>query len=380
MAAAQSGPPRPKPQNLWRSYPLNPKHSGSGGGSATATTRSTHTPRGGSAPAGNTGGSGSLTWPLLFGIAVAMAGAGTVAVIALRDLRRVTPVAHSGGAALLRTPRLSFPRRKGESIMSNQRFKPWARRESDAGSVQPAKQDTSGDDEEQTPAEAPADSSIVQRVFAATGDADTAPDVPAEPAPADLSEVGAEVGTVLKAAQEAADRIRSAAREEAARIREEAKAEVAAAVEEAQRLAESDRADGERVRKEAAAYAQQMRADAEREAEQILEKAQQRLDQADGEVEKAAARGRECPRPPRSAGGRIGALSGAPREDARRLPGNELAAGRAAGSARPRGRRRVRGDGRQDARGSTSAGRSYLAPRLSGRLPTACSARGSARR
>ncbi len=301
MAAAQSGPPRPKPQNLWRSYPLNPKHSGSGGGSATATTRSTHTPRGGSAPAGNTGGSGSLTWPLLFGIAVAMAGAGTVAVIALRDLRRVTPVAHSGGAALLRTPRLSFPRRKGESIMSNQRFKPWARRESDAGSVQPAKQDTSGDDEEQTPAEAPADSSIVQRVFAATGDADTAPDVPAEPAPADLSEVGAEVGTVLKAAQEAADRIRSAAREEAARIREEAKAEVAAAVEEAQRLAESDRADGERVRKEAAAYAQQMRADAEREAEQILEKAQQRLEQADGEVEEKLRRAEASARDRREA-------------------------------------------------------------------------------
>jgi vacuolar-type H+-ATPase subunit E/Vma4 len=185
--------------------------------------------------------------------------------------------------------------------MSNQRFKPWARRESEAGSVQPAKQDTSGDDGEQTPAEAPADSSIVQRVFAATGDADTAPDVPAEAAPADLSEVGAEVGTVLKTAQEAADRIRSAAREEAGRIREEAKAEVAAAVEEAQRLAESDRADGERVRKEAAASAKQMRADAEREAEQIRERAQQRLDQADREVEEKLRRAEEGARQRRDA-------------------------------------------------------------------------------
>ena len=98
---------------------------------------------------------------------------------------------------------------------------------------------------------------------------EAAPDVSAEPTeavlPADLSDIGAEVGAVLKSAQEAAARIRN----RAAKLAEETTAAAEAQIAEAQRVAAAEnRAEGERIRAEAQLYASKMRADAETFAEQ----------------------------------------------------------------------------------------------------------------
>ena len=94
---------------------------------------------------------------------------------------------------------------------------------------------------------------------------EAAPDVSAEPTeavlPADLSDIGAEVGAVLKSAQEAAARIRN----RAAKLGEAA---AEAQIAEAQRVAAENRAEGERIRAEAQLYASKTRADAETFAEQ----------------------------------------------------------------------------------------------------------------
>jgi hypothetical protein len=129
------------------------------------------------------------------------------------------------------------------------------------------------------------------------------PGVDKEPNPAetdvsaDLAFLGAEVGSVLTSAQEAAAKIRRAAREEAGRLRTEAESTAAAALDEARRVAEGERADGRRTRAEADAYAKdaraaadafadQRRTKAEREARQIVDRAQKRLAAADAEVER----------------------------------------------------------------------------------------------
>jgi hypothetical protein len=120
--------------------------------------------------------------------------------------------------------------------------------------------------------------------------------------PADLSVVGDEIGTVLKSAQEAADRIRRTASEEAARRRDEIEAATAADVAEARRIAEADLADARRIRAEAEAhakdtraaadaFAEQRRAEAEREAAAIVAHARTRLEAADVEVEQKVREG-----------------------------------------------------------------------------------------
>jgi hypothetical protein len=82
--------------------------------------------------------------------------------------------------------------------------------------------------------------------------------------PADLSDIGAEVGAVLKSAQEAAARIRN----RAAKLGEETTAAAEAQIAEAQRVAAENRAEGERIRAEAQLYASKTRTDAETFAEQ----------------------------------------------------------------------------------------------------------------
>ena len=119
---------------------------------------------------------------------------------------------------------------------------------------------------------------------------------------ADLADVGAEVGTVLKSAQDAAARIRRQAREEAAKIREEAKAAAGAELAEARRLSDADRAEGARLKSEAEADAQSTRAEAEtfahelrtsaeREADKLLEDARMRMGRVDAEIEKRVREG-----------------------------------------------------------------------------------------
>jgi F0F1-type ATP synthase membrane subunit b/b' len=114
--------------------------------------------------------------------------------------------------------------------------------------------------------------------------------------PDDLADFGAEVGSVLKSAQEAASRIRVQAREEASRIREKAKAEAAAELAEAKRLADADRAEAERVRAEAETdaeatraeaetFGQELRSSAKREADALLEEARVLVARADAEIE-----------------------------------------------------------------------------------------------
>jgi F0F1-type ATP synthase membrane subunit b/b' len=114
--------------------------------------------------------------------------------------------------------------------------------------------------------------------------------------PTDLSDVGEEVGAVLKSAREAASRIRSAAQEESRRVRLEARSAAEAEVAEARRLAAADRAEAERARGEAEvyaeetrgaaeAYAEETRSTAEQEAAEIAEDANKRLEAADAKVE-----------------------------------------------------------------------------------------------
>jgi len=120
--------------------------------------------------------------------------------------------------------------------------------------------------------------------------------------PVDLSVVGDEIGTVLKSAQEAADKIRRTANEEAARRRDEIQAATVAELAETRRVADADRADAHRIRAEAEVYAkdtratadafaEQRRSEAEREAATILAQARERLEATDVEIEQKMREG-----------------------------------------------------------------------------------------
>jgi hypothetical protein len=184
--------------------------------------------------------------------------------------------------------------------MANPRRRMWVRREPDL-SARASQQDSSeygsptsavGAFAEHSVPENPSamDEAVDQRALAHT------PESAEAELPADLSDVGAEVGAVLKSAREAAARIRRGANEEAVKIHDEAKSAAEAAVAEASRIAAADRAEGERIRAEAEAYAEEMRTaadtfaeqarmEAKREAEVIEEQASKRLEAADAEVE-----------------------------------------------------------------------------------------------
>lgn len=162
--------------------------------------------------------------------------------------------------------------------MVNRRRRKWARREPEISAPE---------EKEPVEPEQQADS-------AGAGDEPAAEQAEQE-LPADLSDVGAEVGAVLASAREAAARIRSQANEDSARQLEKARAAAQAELAEARRLAEADRAELERIRAEAETYAEETRADAEtfaeqtrtdaeREAGMIVEEARSRLEAADAEV------------------------------------------------------------------------------------------------
>jgi F0F1-type ATP synthase membrane subunit b/b' len=184
--------------------------------------------------------------------------------------------------------------------MANQRRKRWARREpnlsptawqqQDSGEVGDAEPAVGAFAEHPVAENAPPGEVVDERAPAENTDSTEAE------LPADLSDVGAEVGAVLKSAREAAARIRRVAHEEAAKIRDDAKSAAEAAVAEASQIAAADRGEGERIRAEAEAYAEEMRAaadtfaeqartEAKREAAEIVEHASKRLEAADAEVE-----------------------------------------------------------------------------------------------
>jgi ElaB/YqjD/DUF883 family membrane-anchored ribosome-binding protein len=133
-----------------------------------------------------------------------------------------------------------------------------------------------------------------------------------EASEADLAELVAEVGAVLKSAQEAATRIRDSASaeaskvltetrrwvesefaatwREAAAVRAEAEAFAEAEIRGARQEAEALRAEAQALQREDAAKAEQVKADAEHEAQSILEAARQRLLFADAEIEEKLRR------------------------------------------------------------------------------------------
>jgi hypothetical protein len=246
--------PKPRPQNLWRSYPLDSAHTGH-------RAEATDSPTRGSAPqpqARASRSSGGDGWLVAVGLAAAATVAVVLAGIMLR-LRGVVPALSRNemGFARRATPKFRLP--QGGTIM-NEKRKLWSR----------------GDESEQLQEEAAVagsptnDQGLAERVLAATASGATStPDAPPADAAvagaeADPADVGAEVETILKSAQEAAARIRQKAHEEATKIREEA----------------------ETTRAEAETFAGQARVNVQREANQMLEAARKRIAEADAVVER----------------------------------------------------------------------------------------------
>jgi F0F1-type ATP synthase membrane subunit b/b' len=282
-AATATTNPKPKPQSLWRAYPLDDAHRP--GVTHPSTRTSATQPK-------RQGSSGSDTGWLVAAALIAAAAAAALAGLVLR-LRGTVPAIPGRTAAFFSgtafRPRLP----QGGAIMKSSRRKLWSR---DAGdSEQPPKR------EEARPMPARSEqaprASLTERVQAATG-APVEPEVDSATADvtADLADVGVEVGTVLKSAQEAAARIRRQAREEATKIRDEAKAAAGAELAEARRLADADRSEGARLRAEAEAdaeaaraeaetFAQELRTNAEHEADTMLEEARKRAARVDAEIE-----------------------------------------------------------------------------------------------
>ena len=265
--------PKPKPQNLWNSYPLDPSHkqsppSTSDQPSPPAPTRTLERPARSSS--GGTGTSDD-TSRLLAAIAVAMLLAGAVIALALRP---GLAAAALRGRDHLHLPRLhlKFPRTQGGFSMANARNKFGPRNEgeptADPQQEQPSQE---GGNRPTSAGESWLEPDHDDR---RAGPATEVPAGEATRATASVSDVAAEVGSVLKSAEEAAAKIRRHAEEEAGRIREDAKRVLA----EAGSYAEN-------TRTEADAYAKQVREDAEREAEEIEGHAQARLERVDAVVE-----------------------------------------------------------------------------------------------
>jgi hypothetical protein len=294
-------------RQLWSAFPLD-RHQGAtprqGVGSESAHAQPTLR-----AEDQSTGGSNLR---LLVTVVVAMLLAGGVVVFAFH-YPRAAPLISGRGSRAKPAVRLTFRPSEGGSVMANPRRKLWGRNDAD---VSPEQVSSGGGDSKRVAERISAYSaSKVRSAAAESGREPVAEPVTDEEAvppeaevPADLSVFGDEIGTVLKSAQEAADRIRRTANEEAARRRDEIEAATAAEVAEARRIAEADRADAHRIRAEAEAqakdtraaadaFAEQRRAEAEREAASIEAHARTRLEAADVEVEQkvreAEAKARE---------------------------------------------------------------------------------------
>jgi vacuolar-type H+-ATPase subunit E/Vma4 len=287
QASAATTTPKPNPQSLWRAYPLDKAHQQKAPGATHASTQTR------ASPPKNQGSFGSGTGWLLAVSLAAAAAAAALAVLVLR-LRGTTPAPPGRAAAFFRAGALRPRLPQGESIM-NSRRKLWSR---DTGqSEQSPEREGAAEPIPATSEQAP-QPSLTERVQAATArPANTNVDSASADVATDPVDVGAEVGTVLKSAQEAAARIRRQALEEATKMHDEAKAAASAEVAEARRLAEADRADGARLRAKAEAdaettraeaetFARELRTNAEREADKMLEEARMRMDRVDAEIEK----------------------------------------------------------------------------------------------
>jgi F0F1-type ATP synthase membrane subunit b/b' len=272
--AATTTSPRPQPQHLWRAYPLD---SAKRGAPTTQSPRTTPTP---SSDEGTSSGGGGMTTILIF-VGAAMLVAGSAAAFALYRLRPDVSI-RSSGAGSIHAPWLLSRPPEGGSTMANRRRRKWARREPEMSFGEEAPIEPAGQ------AEA-APEALEEPVSEEAADRDDAA------LPANLSDVGAEVGAVLASAREAAARIRNQANADAANLRDEAKEAAGAELAEARQRATEDRAEGERLRAEADDYAKETRADAEtfaeqtrrdaeREAAKIVEEARARLEAADAEV------------------------------------------------------------------------------------------------
>jgi hypothetical protein len=282
-AGSLSRSQKPRPQTLWRSYPLDDAHRGRPPAAKLRSPAPKEARRGGSDAA-----SGD-TWLLAVLAAAGVVAVTAIAAFALRQ-RGVVPVMPTGtvvGLARAAGRRMHRYKGEGERIMANQKRKLWDRIKAEGGLEQPQPQQQPSDGHRSTARESEPARRPAEAAEAAT--------------PSDLGDVGAEVGTVLKSAQEAAARIRQQARAEAIAIRGEAKTAAEAELAEARRIAEAGRSDVRRIRKEAEAdaqatraeaetFAQQVRTSAEREADELLKKARERLAHADAEVEKRLRR------------------------------------------------------------------------------------------
>jgi hypothetical protein len=286
QASAATTTPKPNPKSLWRAYPLDKAHQRKTPGATHASTQTR------ASQPKNQGSFGSGTGWLLAVSLAAAAAAAALAVLVLR-LRGTTPAPPGRAAAFFRASAFRTRLSQGESIM-NARRKLWSR--GTGQSEQSPEREAAAEPIPATGDQAP-QPSLTARVHAATARPD---DTNVDSAPADVAtdlvDVGAEVRTVLKSAQEAAARIRRQALEEATKMRNEAKAAAGAELAEARRLAEAHRGDGARLRAKAEAdaettraaaetFAQELRTNAEREMDKMLEEARMRMGRVDAEIE-----------------------------------------------------------------------------------------------
>jgi hypothetical protein len=291
----------PKPQPLWKSYPLKGAKPG-----PTAKPRRAQPirvaapeprpkpsrpkqsrPRPKAQPKGAPVepldvGHGPSLWLLLLMIAgVTVAGAVIAGLVLRVRGALVEGVPDDDAGTVLGSQILHSP--EGGLVM-NRRSKLWGRgtdsRETEGRQEQDAvigpSAATNGAPAESAPAESAAPKTAREAQFEA-GDVGS---------PGDLADVGAEVSAVLKSAQEAAARIRRQAREEASRIREEAKRLADTDRAEAARLLAEAETDAEATRAEAETSARQLRSSAEREAGSLAEEARALAARADAEVER----------------------------------------------------------------------------------------------
>jgi vacuolar-type H+-ATPase subunit E/Vma4 len=253
-AAAPGATPEPRPQGLWRSYPLDPS-----GSDRTAPVKPAHAtpPAAAADDSRREGGSTTLLMVFVLGSA-ALVAAFTAFAVRWRDTLAGSSRREHGS----RNRRRSHGT-EGGLTMANQRRRLLGRTASDDPEVS-----------EEPPVEG-SYASPPERIADYAGGEDAARNVSAaapedavETRGSDLGNVGAEVEAVLASAQEAAARIRATAETEAERFRSEA-----------EEYAEDTRSSAEEA-------AQEMRADAERRAAEIDEDAQKRLAEADAEAER----------------------------------------------------------------------------------------------
>jgi hypothetical protein len=300
FASTRQGPKDPNAnlRQLWSAFPLD-RHQGAiprqGVGSESAHAQPTLR--------AEDQGTGRSNLALLVTVAAAMLLAVGVVAFAFHHSRAAPLISGRGSRAKLAVP-LPFRPSEGGSVMAKPRRKLWGLIDPDASPSREHVSSGGGNSKrvaerlsEYSASKIPAAAAESSREPLAESVTDEEAVPPKAEVPADLSVVGDEIGTVLKSAQEAADRIRRTAHEEAARRRNEIEAATAADVAEAQRIRAEAEGDAKDTRAAADAFAEQRRAEAEREAATIEAHVRTRLEAADVEVEQkvreAEAKARE---------------------------------------------------------------------------------------